>query len=100
MGQQNAYVDADAVRAVANRFDDAAQLIDAAVRTHVARLAFDGATAGRAYTGHGDAVRLALNRLNGEVAQWARATAEIGAALRASVERYGEADLRAAARIG
>jgi transposase-like protein len=100
MGQRDAFVDTAAVRAVANRFDDAAQLIDTAVRTHFANLAFDGATAGRAYVGHGDALRLALNRLTGELGQWARATAEIAAALRASAERYGEADQHAAARIG
>ena len=100
MGQQNAFVDAAAVRTVAHRFDDAAQLIDDAVRTHFGRLAFDGATAGRAYTGHGDALRLALNRLAGELAQWARATVEIATALRASADRYAEADLSAAARIG
>jgi hypothetical protein len=99
MGQQNAFVDALAVRTVASRFDDAAQLIDGAVRTHFARLAFDGATAGRSYTGHGDALRLALNRLAGELAQWSRATVEIAIALRASADRYAEADLSAAARV-
>jgi hypothetical protein len=100
MGQRDAFVDAAAVRTVANRFDDAAQLIDGAVGTHLCRLAFDGATAGRAYVGHGDALRLALNRLAGELVQWARATVEIATALRTSADRYGEADLRAAARIG
>jgi transposase-like protein len=100
MGQRNAFIDAASVRTVANRFDDAAQLIDGAVRTHFGRLAFDGATAGRAYIGHGDALRLALNRLADELAQWARATVEIATALRTSVDRYAEADLSAAARIG
>jgi len=100
MGQRNAFVDAAAVRTVANRFDDAAQLIDGAVRTHFARLAFDGATAGRAYVGHGDALRLALNRLADELAHWARATVEIATALRACADRYTEADLSAAGRIG
>ncbi len=100
MGQRDAFVDAAAVRTVANRFDDVAQLLDGAIRTHFCRLAFDGAIAGRAYVGHGDALRLALNRLTGELAQWERATVEVAAALRASADRYGEADLRAAARIG
>ncbi len=100
MAQGNAFVDAAAVHAVANRFDDAAHLIDGAVRTHFGRLAFDGATAGRAYVGHGDALRLALHRLSGELAQWTRATAEVATALRASADRYAEADQRAAARIG
>jgi Excreted virulence factor EspC, type VII ESX diderm len=99
MGRQNAFVDAAAVRTVANRFDHTAQLIDDAVRTHFARLAFDGATAGRAYAGHGDALRFALNRLAGELSQWARATAEIATVLRASADRYAEADLSAAGRV-
>ena len=100
MGQRDASVDAVAVRTVANRFDDAAQLINGALRSHLYRLSFDGATAGRAYVGHGDALRIALNRLSDELAGWSRATVEIAAALRASADRYGEADLRAAARIG
>jgi hypothetical protein len=99
MGQQNASVDAAAVRLVANRFDDTAQLVDDGVRTHFARLAFDGATAGRAYVGHGDALRVALNRLAGELSQWSRATAEIATVLRASADRYAEADLSAAGRV-
>ncbi len=99
MGQQNAFVDAAGVRTVASRFDDTAQLIDDAVRTHLARLAFDGAAAGRAYTGHGDALRVALNRLAGGLSQWTRASVEIATALRASAERYAEADLSAAGRV-
>ncbi|UQX12224.1 type VII secretion target [Candidatus Mycobacterium methanotrophicum] len=99
MGQQNAFVDAAAMRMVANRFDDTAQRIDDALRTRVARLAFDGVTAGRAYTGHGDALRFALNRLAGELSKWARASVEIAAALRASADRYAEADLSAAGRV-
>lgn len=100
MAQRDAFVDAAAVHAVASRFDDAAHLVDAAVRTHFGRLAFDGATSGRAYVGHGDALRLALHRLSGELAQWARATAEVASALRVSADHYAEADQRAAVRIG
>jgi len=100
MAQQDAFVDATAVHAVADRFDDAAHLIDDAVRTHFGRLAFDGAISGRAYVGHGDALRLALHRLSGELAQWARATAEVAAALRVSADHYADADQRAAVRIG
>jgi hypothetical protein len=99
MGQQNAFVDAAAVRMVANRFDDTGQLIDDAVRTHFAVLSFDGVTAGRAYIGQGDALRVALNRLAGELSQWSRATAEIATVLRASADRYAEADLSAAGRV-
>jgi hypothetical protein len=88
------------VHAVANRFDDTAHLIEAAVRTHFGRLAFDGTTAGRAHIGQGDAIRFALHRLSGELAQWARATAEVASVLRVSADRYAEADQRAAAGIG
>ena len=100
MAQQDAFVDAAAVHAVADRFDDAAHLIDGAVRTHFGRLAFDGTTSGRAYIGQGDALRFALHRLAGELTQWARASMEVGAALRASANRYADADQLAAARIG
>ncbi|HXY65977.1 MAG TPA: type VII secretion target [Mycobacterium sp.] len=100
MGQRNAFVDAAMLRTVANRFDNAAHLIDGTVRTHFGSLAFDGAAAGRSYIGHGDALRLALNRLAGELGQWARATGEIATALRASADRYIDADLSVAARIG
>lgn len=93
-------MDAATVHAVANRFDDTAYLIEAAVRTHFGRLAFDGTTAGRAYIGQGDAIRFALHRLSGDLAQWARATAEIASVLRVSADRYSEADQRAAAGIG
>jgi hypothetical protein len=99
MGQQNAFVDAAAVRIVANRFDETSQLIDGAVRTQFGKLAFDDTTAGRTYIGHGDALRIALNRLAGELSQWARASAEIAATLRASADRYAEADLSAAGRV-
>ena len=88
------------MHAVVNRLDDTAHLIDAAVRTHFGGLNFDGATAGRAYVGQGDAIRFALHRLSAELAQWARATAEVAAILRASIDRYIEADQYAAAGIG
>ncbi|WIM87642.1 type VII secretion target [Candidatus Mycobacterium wuenschmannii] len=99
MAQRNAFVDVAAVRAVANRCDDAAHLVDGAVRAQFGRLAFDGTTAGRAYIGQGDALRFALHRLGGELTQWARATMEVAAALRASADRYDDADQLAAARI-
>jgi hypothetical protein len=100
MAQRDAFVDAVAVRAVADRFDDAAHLIDGAVRAQFGKLAFDGTTSGRAYIGQGDALRFALYRLAGELTQWARASLEVGAALRASANRYTDADQLAAARIG
>jgi Excreted virulence factor EspC, type VII ESX diderm len=100
MGQQDASVDAALVRTAANQFDATAVLIEGAARSHFGRLVFDGATAGRAHVRHGDALRAALHRLVGELGQWARATAEIATALRASADHYAEADLRTAARIG
>ncbi|BBX48281.1 hypothetical protein GCM10009641_06740 [Mycobacterium cookii] len=93
-------MDAATVRAVADRFDDTAHRIDAVVRIHLGGLTFDGATAGRAYAGQGDAIRFALHRLSAELTQWARATAEVAATLRASADRYSEADQYAAAGIG
>jgi uncharacterized protein YukE len=100
MGQRDAFVDAASVRAVASRFDATADLIDGAARIQLRRLGFDGATAGQAHVAHGDVLRVALDRLSQQLAQWARATGEIATALRAGAEHYAEADLRAAARIG
>jgi hypothetical protein len=100
MAQQDAFVDAAAVHNIAQRFDDAAHLIDGAVRAHFGRLAFDGTRSGRAYIGQGDALRFALHRLGGDLAQWARAGMEIAAALRAGANRYADADHFAAARVG
>ena len=38
-----------------------------------------------------------MDRLTAEVAQWSRAADEVAAALRVTADRYGDADLRAAA---
>jgi len=99
MGQQIAFVDVAALRNVANRFDDTARLIDRAVQTHFAKLAFDGTTAGRGYADRGDALRVALARLAGALTQWARASGEIAATLHASADRYADADITAAGRV-
>ncbi|MGH3563590.1 MAG: type VII secretion target, partial [Mycobacterium sp.] len=64
------------------------------------RLAFDGASAGRAHVAGGDALRRALDRWAGELARWSRAGAEIATALRVGAESYADAELRAAARVG
>ncbi|MGH3634556.1 type VII secretion target [Mycobacterium sp.] len=101
MGQADAtWIDVAAVRAVANRFDTGAEAIDRGAHTQLGRLAFDGATAGQAHVARGEALRSALDRLAGELVQWARAAAEIATALRAGAERYAEADLRGAVRLG
>ena len=88
-----------AVHTVADRFRAAAELVDGAVGEHLARLAFGGAGAGRRYAERGDALRAALQRLTAEVSQWARASAAVAVALRASAERYADAELYAARRI-
>lgn len=101
MGQADATrIDVAAVRVVAGRIDDSAELIAGAAHTHLARPAFDGSVAGRAHIARGDAVHAAVNRLTDELLQWARASFEIAAMLRAGADRYAEADLRGAARIG
>ena len=49
MGQPDvARVDVAALYAVARQYEAAADIVDAAVRTHLTGLVFDGATAGRA----------------------------------------------------
>jgi hypothetical protein len=92
-------VDVAAVYAVADRLSAAAETIDGAVNNHLVRLAFSGASAGRAHTARGDTLRAALERLTAELSQWSRATAEISVALRAGADLYADAELYAAARI-
>ncbi|MGV0792772.1 type VII secretion target [Mycolicibacterium sp. XJ1819] len=95
-----ARVDVAAVLDVARNYQLAADVVDAAVRTHLTGLGFDGATAGRRYVAHGDAVRAEVDRIVGQLRQWSRAAAEISAALRASAQRYADADAHAAVRLG
>jgi alpha-beta hydrolase superfamily lysophospholipase len=95
----SAEVDVVAVHRVADRFGASAELIDGAVGEHLARLAFGGAGAGRAYTARGDALRAALQRLAAELSQWSRTSADVAVALRASADRYADAELYAAERI-
>jgi hypothetical protein len=92
-------IDTAAVHAVADRFAAAAGLIDGAACDHMARLAFGGSSAGRAHTARGDALRAGLDRLAAELSQWSRAAVEIAVVLRASANRYADADVYAAARI-
>lgn len=93
-------VDAATVRSVARHYQVAADIVDAAVRTHLGRLTFDGSGAGSAYVAHGDAVRSAVGDVVDQLRRWSRASAEIAAALRVSVERYADADAEAAGRLG
>ncbi len=92
-------IDVAATHRIADQFRAAADLIDRALSDQLGRLAFGGASAGRAHTARGDALRVELGRLAAEVAQWSRASVEIAAALRASADRYADAELYAAARI-
>ncbi|OBG39985.1 hypothetical protein [Mycobacterium sp. E3198] len=92
-------LDSSGVDRVADQLGAAAELLDRAVADHLARLAFGGASAGRAHTARGDALRVQLDRLTAEVTQWSRATVETAAALRAGLDRYADAELYAAARI-
>jgi hypothetical protein len=92
-------VDVAAVHRVADQLGATAELIDGAVGDHLARLAFRGASAGRAHSARGDALRVELERLKAEVSHWSRAAVETAVALRAGADRYADAELYAAARI-
>lgn len=101
MGQPDvARVDVAAMHAVARQYEAAADIVDAAVRTHLTGLVFDGATAGRTHAARGDALRTAVDHVVDQLRQWSRAAAEIAAALHASADRYAEADANAAGRVG
>lgn len=91
------HVDVRVVRAIADSFNQVAELVDQAARV---RLQFGGAVAGRAHIADGDAVARALDRMIIDLAQWSRAAAEIGVCLGAGADRYADADHRAAAGIG
>ena len=101
MGEPDAAgVDVAALLGVARQYDTAAEIVDTAVRTHLAGLAFDGATAGRLHAARGDALRTAVDRVVDGLREWSRAAAEISSALRVSADRYVDADARAARRVG
>jgi hypothetical protein len=93
-------MDVAALRDLADQYAASAGALDAAVSTHLSHLTFGGATAGRAYATRGDALRTAVNRIADELIQWSRGSAEIAGALRASADRYVDADGRAAVRVG
>lgn len=91
-------IDVAAVLRLAGEYDATADTLADAARHRLT--AFDGATAGRAYTHYGDAVRVAADELSAPLGQWARATHEIAATLRASADRYLVADADASGRLG
>lgn len=101
MGEPHiARVDVAAVLAVARQYDTSADIVDNAVRIHLAALAFDGASAGRMHTARGDALRIAVDHVADQLARWSRATGEIAAELRAGADRYLDAEARGTARFG
>jgi hypothetical protein len=91
--------DSAGIDRVADQLRAAAELIDGAVGNNLAGLTFGGASAGRAHTARGDALRVELERLTAGVSQWSRAAVDIAVALRAGADRYAEAETYAAARI-
>ncbi len=101
MGQAEvARVDVAALHAVARQYETVADIVESAVRTHLTGLAFGGAVAGRMHVARGDALRAAVDHVVDQLRQWSRAATEIAAALRASADRYAEADASAARRVG
>lgn len=101
MGRDEAArVDVAALLHVARGYDALSDAVDDAVRTHLTRLSFDGAVAGRCYAAGGDAVRRSVEQAGDAMRLWSRACAEIASVLRASADRYVEADARAAGRVG
>jgi uncharacterized protein YukE len=101
MGERDAArVDVAALLGIARQYEAAADTVDAAVRTHLTRMAFDGAVAGRVHVARGDALRAAVDHVADQLRQWSRSTSEIAAALRASADRYADADAHAADRVG
>lgn len=101
MGQLDAArVDVAALHSVARQYQTVAEIVDGAVRTHLTVLGFDGASAGRLYVARGDAVRAGVDHVADRLRQWSRACAEIAAVLRASADRYAEADAVSARRVG
>jgi hypothetical protein len=93
-------VDVPRVRAIAREYETAAGIVDGVVRNQLGALVFGGATAGRAYVAHGEALRGALDDVVLALRHWSRAAAEIAAVLRSSADRYVDADARAAERVG
>lgn len=101
MGEPDtARVDVAAVLDVARQYDTASDIVDAAIRTHLTGLRFDGAVAGRVHAAQGDALRLAVDDVVHRLHQWARAATEIAAELRSCADRYVDVDARGARRIG
>ena len=100
MGEiESARVDVEALLDLADRCNAVADMVDGLARTHLGRLMFDGAVAGRDYTGRGNAMRRAVDAVVDPVHVWARALHEIASALGASAGSYAEAEALSAAGL-
>jgi hypothetical protein len=100
MGQLDvARVQVAMVRDAAREYDSIADAV-AQARSHLAGLTFDGAVAGRSHAARGDALRARLGQIDDAMRHWSTASAEIAAALRLSADRYADADVRSARRLG
>lgn len=95
-----ARVDTSAMRAMAQEYAAAAATVAESEREHLSAFDFGGASAGRAYAGHGDALRASLFEVASSLRQWSRAAAEIAAVLTVSADRYEDADAAASGRLG
>lgn len=93
-------VDVGALRAVAEEYERVCEILGRAVRDQLSHIAFGGSVAGRAHVASGEALQNALHDLTRSVSEWARAAGEIATAMDASVDRYLDADERAAGRVG
>ncbi|ORW19686.1 hypothetical protein AWC18_14065 [Mycolicibacter nonchromogenicus] len=100
MGRQQLYLDASALRSVADHYDAAAAAIDSASRIRLGELTFHGGTAGRDHIGAGEALRRGLQAWLPELTRWSRANTEIAAALRVGLARYSQAEAAAGERLG
>ena len=95
-----ARVDVATVRAAPGEYQVAADVLDATIRTQLFALRFGGALAGQAHVARGDAVHVAVEHVVDQLRAWSRASTEIAVALRASADRYAEADVSAGRRVG
>jgi hypothetical protein len=101
MGEPNlARVDVGALLAIADQYDAVADAVDTVIRTQLTPLTFDGAVAGRVHVARGDAVRNAVEGVVDQLRAWSRASDEVASTLRASADRYAEADARFGRRLG
>ncbi|NDJ89157.1 type VII secretion target [Mycolicibacter kumamotonensis] len=100
MGRQQLYLDAAALRSVADCFEATSADLDTAIRIRLGALRFDGSLAGRDYVAAGEALRRALDGFAPQLTSWSRASTEIAAVLRAGLQRYRSAESVAADRVG